>query len=413
MKRLWAKLALGFAIAIIVCGLIAAANSYVTVTASSATVICLGADFLVIPDDPFSSSAINVSVSANTGWILTSPSSLSIVPGKTGGWSVKGDEDNPEDRAAGKIYVAKVELDERDVEVMRGDSQEVSCKIIPELAKPYIEISVIDDPVVTDGANQTGNSGQDISVLYNLANETIEVDNTISPDRELSGDDVKRVRVQAKSGCELFLVRLKKDVCDLWAYIRGYMSATISGMLSCKNVVKDYVLSKLTEKIPVDGMTPQEKSDWMSSCRQVAEGAGNVAEECVNTAVQSVIDNYDQRMNPVLKVDESWTPKVTAGCTCKMTGGALSFSNSGLGTSAYNWTKAVTQSGFDSSLLQIQDMRIDVSVSANGSTAYGKGSLTITGFININKNFMDGGDLNIGNSGTVSCGMEVKFKLDF
>ena len=173
MKRLWAKLALGFAIAIIVCGLIAAANSYVTVTASSATVICLGVDFLVIPDDPFSSSAINVSVSANTGWILTSPSSLSIVPGKTCGWSVKGDEDNPEDRAAGKIYVAKVELDERDVEVMRGDSQEVSCKIFPELAKPYIEISVIDDPVVTDGANLTGNSGQDISVLYNLANETI------------------------------------------------------------------------------------------------------------------------------------------------------------------------------------------------------------------------------------------------
>ena len=45
--------------------------------------------------------------------------------------------------------------------------------------------------------------------------------------------------------------------------------------------------------------------------------------------------------------------------------------------------------------------------------SYGKGSLTITGFININKDFMDGGDLNIGNSGTVSCGMEVKFKLDF
>ena len=412
MKRIWTKLALGCAIALVVGGLIAAANSYVTVTADSATVVCLGADFLVIPDDPFSDSAIRVSVSANPGWILTSPSPLSIVPGQADYWSVEGDEDNPEDRASGNIYVAKVELNKNDVEVMRGDSREVSCKIIPELAKPYIEISVIDDPVITGVADHAGSSGQDISVSYNSANENIEVDNTISPSRELSGDDVKRIRVQAKSGSKPFLVRLKKDVCDLWTHIKNYGYASATGMLSCKNTVKDYVTTKLTEQVPTDGMSPQEKRDLNSAFRQVAEVAGDSADNLASVGLEALLDNYDRKINPILKVDESWSPRVAVGCNCKMSGGTVTFSDR-LNTSVYNWGRAIAQNGFDSNLLQVQSMGANVSVSANGSTAVGKGSLTITGFFNLGKDFLDGGDLNIRNSSSVSFGMELKLNFDF
>lgn len=103
----------------------AAENSYVRVTSDNVRVLCVGADFLVIPRDPFSSSPISVSVNPNIGWILRSRSVLSISPGGVASWAVKGDNDNPEDEATGQIYVASVRLEQENIELLRSDEDSV------------------------------------------------------------------------------------------------------------------------------------------------------------------------------------------------------------------------------------------------------------------------------------------------
>ena len=100
----------------------AAANSYVSVESESGRVVCIGSDFLVIPDDPFLEEAVHVCVAAEVGWILSSSASLDIDSGLNACWEVEGDSDNPEDSASGCIYVAKITLLSNTVDLLRANS---------------------------------------------------------------------------------------------------------------------------------------------------------------------------------------------------------------------------------------------------------------------------------------------------
>lgn len=89
----------------------AAENAYVSVTASSGSVVCDGLDFYIVPNTIGDVGSVDIHVSAKPGWKLESPDTGAC--GASGGgscdWSVVSEDDvNPEDSASGVIWVGEV-----------------------------------------------------------------------------------------------------------------------------------------------------------------------------------------------------------------------------------------------------------------------------------------------------------------
>jgi hypothetical protein len=121
----------------------AAENAYVSVTADNGKVVCCGSMFLVIPANPFGDETFEVNVSANVGWRLLSPPTMSVSPGGKASYSVAGDGDNPEDSAGGDIVVAHVNFPTTEIELLRGEEEVIAYTIFPEEAKEYITVSLV------------------------------------------------------------------------------------------------------------------------------------------------------------------------------------------------------------------------------------------------------------------------------
>ena len=73
-------------------------NAYVTISSDAGRIVCLGLDFLIIPDNPFGEYDWRIHVESNDGWTLCSPHEVIATSSSSVAWRVKGDpEDNPED----------------------------------------------------------------------------------------------------------------------------------------------------------------------------------------------------------------------------------------------------------------------------------------------------------------------------
>lgn len=192
--------------------LLAASNSYVSVTTSSGRVICLGSDFLIIPEDPFSDIPIQVYVSAQIGWILKSSSTLTIVPGGASEWKVDGDSDNPEDSASGRIYVAKVVLSSDVVELSRLSSTNVVFTTHPSFAQQHIVFNIkpIEQTLRVNLNTDGGLPSQDVVASVRSGDGLLVFNNTIAKDRRESGKDSQAFYFEAEKGREKVTVNLKK-----------------------------------------------------------------------------------------------------------------------------------------------------------------------------------------------------------
>ena len=413
MKRIWTKLALGCAIALVVGGLIAAANSYVTVTADSATVVCLGADFLVIPDDPFSDSAIRVSVSANQGWILTSPSPLSIVPGQADYWSVEGDEDNPEDRASGNIYVAKVDLSKTRIELLRRESEEVPFTVTPSFAKEYIsfEIKKFNDEQVTQSpvslrrglralATPSNSGTGETSAVLDVEGEKILFRNEIPENRRNCGSDCEKWLFCAQDGERIVLFDKKKKISCFSGYAVNEIAASFEEITSLSTIARDGISAWVDGQMPMieipierQMLKSQTAKAFSDTFCPYIERVESKTKELFFPAIATKIANNNNL------VDESFDISFASAMTGNFSGGSVTFSASPnpVNVSLYNWMSKIASDGS----VNLDDFRFEslsasLEISANGHTATGNFSVGLTLRTTFSKEFFDSVLDNIG-----------------
>lgn len=379
-----------------------ASNAFVTVNAVDADVKCVGLDFIVIPKDLFGAASVSVSVCANIGWILLSSPSINIAPGEEGDWRVKGDEDNPEDWAAGKIYVAKVEVGLDEIELMRGSSVEVRFSVLPEDAVQFITFATKVkggyNPLMTTGSQVLRSlSDESVSASVCVEDELITIDNKIERDRVLSGDDVAKVEFSANSSSVLITTRLKKDVYDLWSKIKDDLEDLSLKIVSPAENIKWIVSRDLRNSVSYAGLSIEERPVYDEAINKVADYVFSMSDNLTKRCLSRVSVDFDQCVKPNSVVDESWTWFVSPVFDVSLAGGDLKFSK-GFQSSVANFVHSVCYKGkFDKSVFQVAGERVGVTFGANGNTASGvwKTSMTLT--IDVSSVFKDGSIDNVGN----------------
>lgn len=408
--RQWAvKFFLRCSITLFAYGLNAAENSYVMVNASSATVICLGADFLVIPDDPFSNGAITISVDANVGWILTSSSLLSVVPSKSGNWSVKGDEDNPEDRASGKIYVAKVDLAKTRIELLRGESKDIPFIVTPSFAKDHISFGVkLDDiqenqtSVLLCGVRlfASSPSSPETEATIDVDGEKILFRNKIRENRRECGSDCDRWVFCAQSGRKVVLVDKQKKISSFSGYVMQEMAASFEEITSLSSLAREGISTLVDGYMPTVEISSENQMLKSKTAKAIAdvfcpyvERSESILKSCLFSSTATEIAESDDRL------DESFNIGFTGSLTGIFSGGNVTFlvSPNPIGVSLYNWMFKVASDGsIDSNDFRFEALSTSFGISANGHTATGSFSVGVTLRATMTKEFLDSNIENIG-----------------
>ncbi len=126
----------------------AAGNAYVSVTASSGTVVCDGVDFYVVPDALGPVGSVRLEFEAMPGWRLVAPEG-GVGSARGGGacaWSVVSEDGaNPEDAVSGAVYVGEVVVSGMPEMMLRQAEASASVAYSPSAIRRFVGVSVASD----------------------------------------------------------------------------------------------------------------------------------------------------------------------------------------------------------------------------------------------------------------------------
>lgn len=396
----------------------AGGNSYVSIeiAAESGRVVCLGSDFLVIPFDPFSDESVHVDVSAEVGWILKSSASLDIIPGQGAGWEVEGDSDNPEDLAAGCIYVAKVVLLSDTVDLLRSCSTNITFTTTPSFAKEYISFSIrpADSVLPMRSGAKAGGAQSPIEVTASVdtLDSLLSFQNTIEAVRRAAGSNSQAFYFEAERGSRIVTVQKKKDVNSIYDYIEQDAVSAFRDIISPKRIVRDWTKSILKQQVDDFDMLPKDMKDGYTSIfDQTAGCVSSLFPDSIN--ISDFTLEYRDKVKPGLIVDEGWTWNLDLVLDVVFTGGIVSLSPK-RDLSLFNWGNAVVQSGgFDSHLLDYQCVKAGAKITVDGHSAIGTCPIIYRFSFSATKQFEDIAEWTVINSGNFSFDCFFGISINF